>query len=132
MSALPSSTTVAHLGGTPGQIRVASAIAFGYTAFAGASASARVIEMFPEDSLVRKALQKYHEICASSPRMDVFRALSVAVSLTWRQSVIKQNVAIVDVLWGLTFVISAQVKLVRPPLQPEPLAPPPQLLPTHP
>jgi steroid 5-alpha reductase family enzyme len=63
--------------------------------------------MLPEGSL-RQLLEAVHEKCKNSPRVDCARALSIAMTIVWRQSVVLKNVSIVDILWGLTFVLSAQ------------------------
>lgn len=109
------------------QVRAASLLALGWTVVTGATASTRVIALLPEGS-ARRFLQKVHELCKESPSLDCVRIMSVmlawyetaiagsvfvqtiscmCLTRVWRYSVVIKNVSIVDIMWGLMFLVQA-------------------------
>lgn len=87
------------------QVGVAVTAAFSYGAICMVSSDSNLLELIPEGRL-RSLLAKIRERCDASPTLSAIRALSAALLALWAQSVRMKNVSIVDIFWGLSFLVS--------------------------
>jgi steroid 5-alpha reductase family enzyme len=87
---------------------VASSLTGGYLIFVFLSMRrdvAKQLESFLPKR-VFQAIVEFGKRCEKSPSISNFRSLSSSLALLWWESVRVSNVSIVDIFWGLSFVIS--------------------------
>jgi len=86
-------------------VGVAATTSVAYAAFCAVSSNKEWLDKVPEGSL-RALLQRFGDACDRSPKLSAFRSLSSSLSLLWAHSVKIHNVSIVDIFWGMSFVVS--------------------------
>lgn len=89
------------------QIVISSSVALCYALFSIASSRKDVLDILPEGSKLRRAIESYRDACSRSPSLSAVRALSTALTLLWAQSVRLHNVSIIDIFWSISFVVSS-------------------------
>eukprot|EP00940_MAST-03C_sp_MAST-3C-sp2_P002400 g2400.t1 len=97
-----------------GRVRVATIVTSAYAAFSFLSMRKEWVRRYFPDGALKRAILGWGEMCEASPAAANGRSLSTALVLMWLESVRTTNVSIVDIFWGLSFVISSWTYATHP------------------
>ena len=91
------------------QVAIASSLTSGYLIFSFLSFRRDIAKKFRSilGTKLFNAIEAYGKRCESSAAISNFRSLSSSLAILWLESVRVKNVSIVDIFWGLSFVISS-------------------------
>ena len=91
------------------QVTIASSVTTGYLIFSFLSVRRDIAKKLRSilGTKLFNAIEAFGKRAEDSAAISNFRSLSSSLAILWLESVRVKNVSIVDIFWGLSFVISS-------------------------